>query len=173
MAGGRRLGSGRKPAAAGQRVHEGRDPHPVKLGGRPDIEDLAEPPPSLPRDAQEIWRRDVSKLVEVALVDRVDRGALEALCIAYARAKQAGRVVDADGIFVEGSRGQPAVHPAVKIEREAWDAYLRLADQYGMTPIARVRLGMAELGRRSLAAELSEKLGPMSLEVVEGSSEPA
>ena len=177
--GGRRVNSGRKPKMIGRPGTGGSDvdPHPVVIGGRPTIEELVEPPKDLPREAQEMWRRDVTLLVDSAMVDRMDRGALEALCIAYARAKQASRVVEADGLFVEGARGQPVIHPAVRLEREHWDAYLRLAEQYGMTPISRVRLGLAELGRRSLAVELNEKLGPMALRPVEadveGSAEEA
>ena len=164
---------GAKPKPPGQRAGHRPDPHPVVLAGRPTAEDIAEPPEHLPPEAKELWRRDVRTLIDVALVDRVDRGALEAMCIAYARALQAGRVIVADGLFVANGRGVPTIHPAVRIERDAWDAYLRLAEHYGMTPIARIRLGTAELGRRSLQAELQDKFGPMKLEAVEATAEPA
>lgn len=145
-------------------------PEAVQVGGRATPDDLAEPPDDLPADAKDLWRRDVATLVEVGIVDRVDRAALEGLCIAYARAKQAGRVVKSEGFFTGGSRGQLREHPAVKIERESWRMFLTLAEQYALTPVARTRLGMAELGRRTLQADLHERLGAPSFEpVIDGS----
>ena len=47
----------------------------------------------------------------------------------------------------------------MKIEREAHGLYLKTAEQFGLTPMARTRLGLAELHRRSLHAEMTEALG--------------
>jgi P27 family predicted phage terminase small subunit len=164
---------GRKPQPIEQRIREGNTqqrpiPQPVLVGGRPDMEDFAEPPAGLPPDGKKLWRRDVGRLVEVGIVDRVDVAALEGLCVAYARAKQAGRIVNREGLTVDGSRGQPRPHPAVKIERESWLWFDRLGEQYGLTPIARTRLGLAgSLARRSMSAELDDKFGSPDLSLVE------
>lgn len=162
---------GRRPKPVEQKIAEGNPgkrplPEPLLVGGRLTEDDLAEPPADLPADAKRLWRRDVSRLVEVGIADKVDVAALEALCVAYARAKQAGRVVAKVGLFGEGAAGQLKEHPAVKIERESWAWFQRMAEQYGLTPIARTRLGQAELHRRTLAAELDEKIGEADLEEV-------
>ena len=49
------------------------------------------------------------------------------------------------------------MNPAVRIEREAAKALLHLAEHYGLTPVARVRLGLSELKRKGLQAELAAK----------------
>lgn len=155
---------GRKPKPAEQKALEGNPghrplPEPVLVGGRPLPTEMIEPPAYLPDDAQEFWRDSVATLIEVGIIDRVDAPALEALATQYARMRQANRVVASEGHFARGSTGQLVQHPALKIEREATAMFMRLAEHYALTPIARVRLGMAELHRRSLAQELNDDLG--------------
>jgi hypothetical protein len=88
---------------------------------------------------------------------------LEQLAVQYARIRQAQRVLAVDGHFVRGSVGQLRPHPALKIEGDATDRFLKLAEHYALTPIARTRLGLAELHRRSLAEELNAGLGKPEL----------
>jgi len=71
---------------------------------------------------------------------------------------KSGRAIAKEGMFTFGSRGQPREHPAVRIERDATVLYLRAAEQFGLTPVARTRLGLAELHRRSLHAEMDRAL---------------
>lgn len=155
---------GPKPEPIERRIAKGNPskkklPGVVLLAGRPDLDDLAEPPAHLDEDAKAFWRRDVVRLAEVGILDRVDVGALEALCVSYARAVQARRIVASEGLFTAGSVGQIREHPALKIEREAWAAFERAAEGFGIGPVARTRLGLAELGRRTLAADLQERIG--------------
>jgi P27 family predicted phage terminase small subunit len=162
---------GRKPKPVEQRRLEGgRDvshravAEPLLVAGRPAHE-FDEPPDDLPRDAREFWRSTVSRLIEVGMLDLVDDVALRMLSTQYARWCQAGRVVAVDGHFVRGSVGQLREHPAVKIEREAHGLFVKTAEQFGLTPMARTRLGLAELHRRSLHTEMEQALG--SVDVIE------
>jgi P27 family predicted phage terminase small subunit len=144
-------------------------PHPVLVGGHPELEEFGEPPEHLPADAKRFWVQHVPWLTSAGLLDRVDVAALEMLATTYARFWQAKRVVESDGLFVEGSRGQAKISPAVRIEAESRDAFLRLAEQFGLSPLARIRLGLADLTRKSLQQDLLSSLGPVELTVVEGS----
>jgi P27 family predicted phage terminase small subunit len=166
------MNRGPRPKPVEQKIREGnpghrRLPEPILVGGRPTEEELAEPPEHLPPDAKRLWREDIATLVETGIADRVDRTALEGLCIAYARACQAGRVIASEGLFAVGSVGNLRPHPAVKIEQDAWHRFYAMAEHFALTPVARTRLGQAELGRRSLAAELGEKLGDITLQEVD------
>lgn len=173
------MGKGNPPKAAEVRLREGMGPsgrgvvshrpvpNVVIVGGRPDFDELAEPPDDLPADGKKLWREDVTRLLEVGIIDRVDRAGLEMMCTAYARAKQAGRVLKAEGLFTGGSRGQLREHPAVAIERNAWLIFFRVANDYALTPVARTRLGLAEVGRRTLSAELEDKLGRRERHIVQ------
>ena len=123
---------------------------PVLVGGRPFE---LEPPADLPPAALEVWRLVVPELVTVGLVDRVDVPALVVMCTAYARMVEAGELVAAHGLVVESTRGTAIVNPAAKVERDASLLFLRYAEQFGLTPSARARLGLAGLKARTLAQE--------------------
>jgi P27 family predicted phage terminase small subunit len=93
------------------------------------------------------------------VLDGLDQPALEAACLRYARAKQAARIVDEQGPISTGSTGQLVAHPAIQIERESFTAFLRFAEQYGLTASARTRLGLSEMRRRAMTDELTERIG--------------
>ena len=59
-----------------------------------------------------------------------------------------------------GSQGQPRPHYALAMEREARAEVLRGLQEFGGTALSRVRLGIAEVQRRSLHEELIEAIGP-------------
>jgi P27 family predicted phage terminase small subunit len=161
---------GRKPKPVEQRRREGgRDvshrpePEMLLIAGRPQPAQLDEPPDELPVDAKRFWRDTVAKLVDAGMVDLVDEVALSMLATQYARWCQAGRVVAEFGHFATSSVGQLKEHPALKIERDAHAMFLRTAEQFGLTPVARARLGLAEIHRRTLAAEMTTALGAPEL----------
>jgi P27 family predicted phage terminase small subunit len=160
---------GRKPKPAEIRRLEGNPghrplPEPVHIGGRP-IAEIPEPPEALPADARDAWHEVVPRLQEVGILDHVDRLALEAMCVQWARAKQAGKVVAREGLIALGSTGQFVEHPALNVERQAHQMFLKFAEHYALTPIARTRLGLAELQRRSLAQEMAASLDDALIEV--------
>jgi P27 family predicted phage terminase small subunit len=154
--------SGRKPKPVEQRRAEGNPrkhaiPSPVMVGGRPKAEDLV-PPEHLHDDAKEFWRSIVKQLIDIGIADRVDVPVLEQLATQYHRIRAAQRAIAIQGHFTTGSMGQPKEHPAVKMEREATRLFLQLAEHYALTPIARTRLGLADVHRRTLEHELEENL---------------
>jgi P27 family predicted phage terminase small subunit len=162
---------GRKPTPREERIRQGNTQHrplpePLLVAGRPDLGELAEPPDHLPEDAKALWRDSVERLIEVGIVDRVDVPVLETLCTQYARLRQAQRVIATDGHFVRGSVGQLREHPAIRIEREATAMFLKIAEHYALTPVARTRLGLAELHRRTLAQEMGGAFGNPDLQPI-------
>jgi P27 family predicted phage terminase small subunit len=135
---------------------------PVVAGAVPF--DLAEPPEDLDETAKEFWREAVPTLMGVGLLSTVDKAALEMLSTQYARAKQAAKVIREQGHLAHGSTGQLTEHPSIRTERDAALTFLRFAEQYALTPVARTRLGLAEMQRRSLADEMKESFGKPELE---------
>ncbi len=164
---------GQLPNPVEQRIREGNPrkhpiPEPMIVAGRPNEGDIElEPPEDLPTAAKAAWNAVVPQLAEVGLLDRVDRLTLEAMCIQYARMKQAGRVIAAQGHLVRTPSGQLREHPSLKTEREATSMFFRIAEQYALTPIARTRLGLAELHRKQLKAEFDDALGEIDLQPVD------
>jgi len=159
---------GPKPKSREQRIREGNPsrrplPEPVVVGGRPA--DL-EPPEYLEEDGKLWWSEAIPVLAAVGILDTVDRAALEMAATAYARFRACRRIIEAEGHLTKGSVGQKVAHPALAEERAAQNTYLRFAEQYALTPVARTRLGLAELQRRSMAQEMDAALGKPEFEAV-------
>jgi P27 family predicted phage terminase small subunit len=136
---------GRKPKPVEQRRREGNAgkrnlPARVDLGGAGIP---SEAPPDFPPAARELWAELVPALNQHGVLNRVDAAAMAALCLQWARGVAARQVIDDPqdgGLFALGSMGQIVEHPALGIERAAHAAFLRFAEHYGITPVARARI---------------------------------
>jgi P27 family predicted phage terminase small subunit len=150
--------TGRKPKPVEVQVREGNPgkqalPEPLLVSGRPTDDDpMLECPPDMPAAGKEAWDAVVPSLAEVGLLDRVDRLAIEAMCISWARAKQAGKVIARQGHLVKGSNGQLREHPSLRTERESFRLFQSFGEQFALTPV-----------RRTLAAEMTGALGDVEL----------
>lgn len=118
-------------------------PEVIHVGGLPDKP--PDPPDYLPDDAQDFWQDTVPMLHKRGLVDSSDLAALEQMATAYARFREAQRVIAKEGLTSYGSQGQTVEHPAVATERNAMAMFLRYAEHHGLTPVARTRLGLAQM----------------------------
>lgn len=118
-------------------------PGKVVVGGEPTAP--MKPPAHLPKDAKAWWKEAVPALQEIGVLDTIDTAALELMSTAYARAREAGRIIAKEGTTTFGSQGQTVEHPAMSTERNATALFLRYAEHYALTPVARTRLGLAQL----------------------------
>jgi len=125
-------------------------------------------PPSLTPAMKTAWRTLVAALREAGTLSAIDAGTLEACAVFWGRAREARAIIAREGFVHRGDRGL-VQHPAVKVERESWNSFRLLAEQFGLSPAARARLGLVELRRDSAARELEEEIGRSPrLRVVEG-----
>jgi P27 family predicted phage terminase small subunit len=153
---------GRRPKPVEQHRRRGTDRPdrhgltPVLVAGRPEPGSSA--PADLFPEAAELWELIVPPLVEVGLVDRVDAFTLASMCTLGGRVLQARKALLTEPLVVKGDRGL-VVSPWLRIERDSIRAFFSMAEHFGLTPVARARLGLAELKRRTLAEELAGALG--------------
>lgn len=157
--------SGRLPKPAEQRIIEGGTsgngalshraaPRPVVLAPRISAFDRPEPPDDLPPEGRELWDISIECLIELNAAQMIDVPALRMMCRAYARAERAAKVLDKQGMFARGSTGQITEHPANRIYEKASHEFLRYATEFGITTLARTRLGLLDVTRRSLSQDL-------------------
>jgi phage terminase small subunit len=135
-------------------------PEPLLVAGRPDLQAFATPPATLDRDATEFWRDSVTLLIEAGVVDLVDKPSLMIGATIYARVLQCQRLIAERGLFSPGSTGQIREAPWVKLERDSMVTFMRWAESHALTPVARTRLGLAQLHGKAMAKELEDALGP-------------
>lgn len=117
---------------------------------------LPEPPEDLSPAAAEMFRRVVVELHPRGLRD-ADLESIAMMCHAADIHRQARMQIAATGILVKGPRG-PMVNPLVKVAREEAATYLRLANEFGLTLAARLRLGLMQLAGESILSSLNREL---------------
>jgi P27 family predicted phage terminase small subunit len=152
---------GPKPKPIEQRQREGNPgnrplPEPVKLQPGQIVK-----PDDLPPAASKLWDDVVPVLEEARVLNRIDTAALLALCLQWHRAEQARVVLAKEGLFTFGSTGQIVEHPALGVERQAHQMFIRFAEQFGITPVARARIAAAVHG--VAAATMEEELEALEL----------
>lgn len=118
-----------------------------------------EPPDDLPPEGADLWREVLPTLAKYGGLRSIDLPALKAMCIAWARAQRASAVLDKQGYFTTGSTGQMVAHPAMKVEQEYMSVFLRYATEFGLTWIARSRLGLNEATRQAILSGMDKNLG--------------
>lgn len=136
-------------------------PEPARVGevGAPRM------PQGLPEAAKAVWRSLVPELEASGLLRRVDALALEMLCVAAARARQARRELERHvrrhkSVYTTGSMGQLVEHPALGTERAYAREIARWCERFGLDAAARSRLGLAgEAGRRP-EDDIAGRIGP-------------
>jgi P27 family predicted phage terminase small subunit len=145
-----RRGTGNRPKAGQVKGKE------IAVLATPAGPSLPEPPEDLPGPAAEMFRRATAELANRGLKD-VDLEALTMMCwSAYVHA-EARQQIARTGVLVKGPRG-PMVNPMVKVARDEAATFLRIANEFGFTLAARLRLGLMQLAGESLLASMNKDL---------------
>ena len=133
----------RKPTARHRLVGSYReDRHGGELELPPEVPDA---PDWLGDRAREHWSRLAYLLHGMGVLTKADGLALALLCDALTDYEEAAARIRADGITVEGSQGQPRIHPAMTARHQAWERVLKVCREFGLTPatISKVRASEA------------------------------
>ena len=118
--------------------------------------EIFQPPPDLPEQAQEMFAKVVSELAPRGLRES-DLESIAMMCYSAHVHREARRQISATGVLVKGPRG-PMVNPLIKVARDEANTYLRLANEFGLTLAARLRLGLMQLAGESILSALNREL---------------
>ena len=132
------------------------------LGKRPLPEPVVElqgvsAVPTVPESLGEAGTEVLERLWRYAsawLSPTTDLEVIVRYCQALDERKMYREVLERDGYFSTGSKGQPVIHPAQKALREIDAQLLRYENVLGLTPADRSRLGYAEIKKASKLQEL-------------------
>lgn len=114
------------------------------------------PPETIPVEAHELWHGACSELIGKGLC-AADLPLVEMLVVAAWRNRQARAIVAKVALLIPGTNG-PVVNPILKVEKETAATYLRLAETLGLSPAARVRLGLMQIAGQSLLVGIAERV---------------
>lgn len=136
---------GRKPKPTKQKVVEGtarkdRQPanEPIVPPGEPDC------PPIVMGEARAEWKRMVTELRSMGLLERVGRGPLATYCLAWATWHQAQEAIAQLGTAMPGAGGVLTVSPYFRIAKAAHEQMRHFWIEYGITPASRARVSVAK-----------------------------
>jgi P27 family predicted phage terminase small subunit len=123
---------------------------------QPDLS-IPTPPPHLNDEAKVEWGRVIDNLYRLALVSEIDRAALAAYCQAYGRWVQAeralARMAEKDqlthALMIKTTNGNAIQNPLVGTANHAMNEMMRFAGEFGMTPSARSRINVGNIGAPS------------------------
>lgn len=126
-------------------------------------------PPGLEHYGQRLWAQIWS--VGAAWLDPVRDYELAAEACRYRDdAARFRKRIARDGDVARGSQGQPVSHPLIAEARQSEAALRRILDDFGLTPTAAARLGLAVVKTESkldeLAAKRAERARPVPSRVV-------
>jgi P27 family predicted phage terminase small subunit len=142
----------------------GKQPMPTALkilsagrGRRPKAANEPQPSaqtPAMPEwlnaEAAAEWGRIVPELEAMGLLTLVDRATLATYCAAWSELHDATRTLDTEGRIIEvevfardsgekvGTR--KTIHPAVRLQREAFRLVKQFLGEFGLSPSSRTRL---------------------------------
>lgn len=124
-----------------------------------DVQIITEPPYELTDDALELWEKVVPELARAGMFQDSDRLTLAALCeyhsqeLAYTRAWR--DAVNDDPLNGGGILG-PKAREARLGQKQARELWIRMAQEFGLTPVARLRLGLGQIKAATLMEALNE-----------------
>lgn len=120
-------------------------------------EKCPEPPPHITGFAADLWWEVAPGLHVMGLLTRIDVPVFSIFCYSYGQWRQAcealARIADRDeathGLLIRTVDGNARRNPLIKAARDAAEDMLKAAGEFGLTPIARRRLGTAGYTPRS------------------------
>jgi len=124
----------------------------------PAAGDPLAPKGHLPREGYELWNALAPRLIELGLFTELDRQTLEMMCLHYAYANKAERILRKEGLLASGSQGQDVKHPAHQMLLDHSRQFLRYAAEFGMTPSSRSKIEIAEKEPDDLVSALFKRI---------------
>ena len=132
----------------------GRRPKPTRLkvltgnpGKRPLNAAELSPEPAIPDCPAELgpvarreWDRLVGELASLRLLTNLDRAALAAYCGAYALWAESMEAIQKYGTMIKSPSGYPVQSPYVAIANRQAEIMMRIASEFGFTPVSRSRI---------------------------------
>jgi P27 family predicted phage terminase small subunit len=100
---------------------------------------IPQAPGHLTPEELEVWEELTEELGRLKLTKPLDGPTLVAYVTAYSRLLGARRVLQEEGLIIDGPRGRQA-HPAVKVAEVAGAQVVRFATELGATPASEQRL---------------------------------
>jgi P27 family predicted phage terminase small subunit len=92
-------------------------------------------------EAKAEWRKTVKQLKAMGVLFESDQDLIAAYANALVNYRKATLMVDAEGLLIEGRRDGMVTNPAVRVQRDSAQLIRQLAQEFGLSPSSRTRIG--------------------------------
>ncbi|MHA2231083.1 MAG: phage terminase small subunit P27 family [Candidatus Hodarchaeales archaeon] len=89
----------------------------------------------------ELWHRVGPTLIKAGVLTSLDAETFEILCITYDRIRQFQKILDKEGCIISDARKSQKRHPAVGLLNQYLHTFLKLSEEFRLTPNSRERYG--------------------------------
>lgn len=125
-------------------------------------------PSFLDREAKAEWARVVPHLEAAGILATADRSSLASYCLAWSELVDATKVLNRDGRYQKkpiqaASTGEVighaiVLHPAIAVQKSAFNRVKAFLAEFGLSPAARARLGLLNRDADDVGDDLMELL---------------
>ncbi|PAP78004.1 phage terminase small subunit P27 family [Rubrivirga marina] len=131
-----------------------------KVAGGPPAQ--VTPPRWLDAEAKRFWRRNAPLCVELGTLDAINQPLFERMCATWSTIRAWEGQIAEDGPTVQMGTGSVKPHPLIAAKQKEEQAFVRLADGFGITTAGRKRLGLdgAEADSGQSEPNAFARLGP-------------
>jgi P27 family predicted phage terminase small subunit len=133
---------GRKPKPTALKLLAGNPGHRPLNADEPKPSGTPTCPEHLNETANSEWNRISGELSALGLLTLVDRAALAAYCMVYARWVDAELNIQKYGTVIKTKAGNAIQNPYVGVANRALDLMYKFQSEFGMTPSSRSRLSV-------------------------------
>lgn len=135
-------GRGRRPKPTARKALAGNPGKRALNKDEPTFQPVlsVEPPAWMNEDATTMWQTIIGELCGQQVLCITDLHNVEAFCMAYARWREAERVVREEGITIEGAMGGKVKNPAVTVVNESLRQMQSFGALLGLDPSSRSRM---------------------------------
>ena len=117
---------------------------------------MPSPPDGMSEDGAKLWRSVGKLLLNAGLYTSGDFIALELMCMAYGRMKEAERLMADEGMVLKSNLGGLYQSPYLAIVNRSWEQVRSMLAEFGMTPAERTRVMSAVDNNREV--DLADQL---------------
>lgn len=118
--------------------------------------------------AKTAWKQLVTDMQAANILDGADWPLVETAANTIAMYRHAVEMTNKEGMIAEGQKGNLTTSPWYRIASEQSKEIRQLLDHLGIGPSARARLGLQVSAKKSMVAEMNDRVGEKGLRIVSG-----
>ena len=108
----------------------------------------------LPERAKELFNDLAPQLIKLGTLDFLSLRLFEALCVTWSQIRDIDKIIEKEGTVIEDAKGRRKPHLLLSEQKRCEKLFMDLCKDFGMTPAARIKMGLPELKNKDIFGDL-------------------